>query len=244
MKTGHTDDDTNAISPALPSVTGAHRRTLEAIFRHPVAHNLEWSDVVGLIGKLGDVNEKANREFVFEVAGKRHVMRKPHAKELTTSDVIEVRHFLAQAGLSPGVPSRPAADPAAPSLLIVVDHHGTKIFQVDVTSDDASEHVIKPYDPHHFLHHLMHKDQSRERGQRAPEEPAYYEKIAAAVALGGKIVVVGHGAGKSNAAHHLIEHLQAHHRETYQRIVREIVADLSSITTPQLLDLVRPPLCE
>ena len=181
---------------------------------------------------------------MFEVAGKRHVMRKPHTKDLTSSEVIEVRHFLMQAGLSPEVPSQPAAhpNPAAPSLLIVVDHHGTKIFHVDVTSDDASEHVIRPYDPHHFLHHLVHEDQSREEGQRAPEEPAYYEKIADAAALGGKIVVVGHGAGKSNAAHHLTEYLRSHHSETYQRIVREIVADLSSITTPQLLDLARQAL--
>ena len=89
---------------------------------------------------------------------------------------------------------------------------------------------------------LVHKDQSRERGQRAPEEPAYYETIADAVALGGKIVVVGHGEGKSNAAHHLIEYLKTHHRETYQRIVHEISADLSSVTLPQLLDLARQAL--
>ncbi|MGC2223494.1 MAG: hypothetical protein WA624_14620 [Methylocella sp.] len=139
---------------------------------------------------------------------------------------------------------RVSPNPAAPSLLIVVDHPGTKVFHVDVTSDHASEHVIRPYDPHHFVHHLVHKDQSRERGQRAPEEPAYYEKIADAVALGGKIVVVGHGAGKNNTAHHLTEYLQSHHRETYQRIVREIVADLSSITTPQVLDLARQALRE
>lgn len=244
MKTTHTDDDTGTVARYLSSITGSHRRTLEAIFRHPSAHNLEWHDVVGLIGEIGDAQEKHNSEFVFEVAGKRLEMRKPHTKDLTSSQVIELRHFLMEAGASPEHSSQPAAhpDPAAPSLLVVVDHHGTKIFHIDVTSDDASEHVIRPYDPHHFLHHLAHKDQSRERGQRAPEEPAYYEKIADAVALGGKIVVVGHGTGKSNAAHHLTEYLQSHHRETYQRIVREITADLSSITTPQLLDLARQAL--
>jgi hypothetical protein len=238
------NDETSTVAATLSSVTGGRRRTLEAIFHHPSAHNLEWSDVVGLIEKIGNTQEKANNEFVFEVAGKRHVMRKPHTKDLTSSEVIEIRHFLIQAGLSPEVPSQPAAhlSPAAPSLLIVVDHHGTKIFQVDVTSDDASEHVISPYDPHHFLRHLVHEGQSREEGQRAPEEPAYYEKIAEAVALGGKIVVVGHGTGKSNAAHHLTEYLRSHHSDTYQRTVREIVADLSSITTPQLLDLARQAL--
>jgi hypothetical protein len=171
-------------------------------------------------------------------------MRKPHTKDLTSDEVIDLRHFLDQAGFSPEHPSEAATlpDPVAPNLLIVVDHHEAKIFQIDVPADDALEHDVKPYDPHHFLHHLTHKDQDRERGQRAPEEPEYYEKIADAVALGGKIVVVGHGAGKSSAAHHLTDYLQSHHHATYQRIVREIDADLSSLTTPQLLDLAREAL--
>jgi hypothetical protein len=59
------------------------------------------------------------------------------------------------------------------------------------------------------------------------------------VALGGKIVVVGHGAGKSNAAHHLTEYLRSHHSETYKRVVAEAVCDLSTITTPQLLEIAR-----
>jgi hypothetical protein len=244
MKTQHANDDVGAATRAPASLTGGHRRTMETHNRHPRPNNHEWSDVVGLIGKIGDAQEKANSEFVFEVAGKRHVMRKPHTKDLTGSEVAEVRQFLLQAGWSPEpalrAPTHP--DPAAPSLLIVVDHHGAKIFHVDVVSNDAAEHVIKPYDPHHFLHHLVHKDQSRERGQRAPEEPAYYEKIADALVRAGKIVVVGHGAGKSNAAHHLTAYLQLHHPETSQRIVREVVADLSSITTPQLLDLAREAL--
>jgi hypothetical protein len=158
--------------------------------------------------------------------------------------VIDIRHFLTQAGLSPGPPSQSAVhpDPAAPSLLVVVDQQGAKIYHADVGADDEAEHLIRPSDPHHFLHRLAPKGQSKARGQQAPEEPAFYEKIADALALAGKIVVVGHGAGKSNAAHHLAEYLRSHHRATYDRIVREIVADLSSITPPQLVDLARQAL--
>ena len=241
MTTAQSSHDAGALAGDRQSITGAYRRTLDAIFRHPSAHNLEWRDVVGLVAHIGDAHEKANSEFVFEVAGQRHLMRKPHSKDLTIAEVIELRRFLTRAGVSSERPASAAANqtPVEPSLLIVVDHHGAKIFHVDVSSGDASEHVIRPYDPHHFLHHLAHKDQSRERGQRAPEEPAYYEKIADAVRAGGKIVVIGHGEGKSNAAHHLTEYLKAHHNATYQRIAGEIVADLSSITPPQLLDLAR-----
>jgi hypothetical protein len=246
MKPAETHADAAATALDLATIKGRHRHTLEALFAHPLPHNLRWNDIVGLIGAIGSCQEKSNGEFVLEVAGKRHLMRKPHDKDLTSSEVMDLRHFLQQAGCSPDPSSQPPArpDPAAPSLLIVVDHHGTKIFQADVSSADTSDHVIRPYDPHHFLHHLVHKDQLRERGQRAPEEPAYYEKIAAAVASGGKIVVVGHGTGKSNAAHHLTEYLKSHHRETYQRVVREIDTDLSSITIPQLLDLARHALHE
>ena len=35
---------------------------------------------------------------------------------------------------------------------------------------------IKPYDP--LLHHLTHKDQSRQQGQRAPEDSTFYDRIA------------------------------------------------------------------
>ncbi len=244
MNTPQAGGETRSAQATLPHLAGRHHRTLEAIFHHPAAHNLEWTDVAALIGAIGELHEKANNEFVFDVAGQRHLMHKPHTKDLTNSEVLEVRHFLTQAKFTPGLPSQPATHPvpAAPSLLIVVDHHGTRIFHVDVSSGDVSQHFIRPYDPHYYLHHLMHKDQAQERGQRAPEEPAYYGRIADAVALGGKIVVVGHGTGKSNAAHHLTEYLQAHHRETYQRIVREITADLSSMTVPQLLERAREAL--
>jgi hypothetical protein len=198
---------------------------------------------------LGEVAEKHNGEFAFTIGGEHHMMRKPRTKDLAGDDVIDLRRFLLKAGQSPdGLFQNPnsevqaAANPAAPDLLVVVDHHGARIFHVDLTGEDPAAHVIKPYDPHHFLHHLEHKDQSRERGQRAPEDPSFYDRIAHALADAGKIVVVGHGEGNSNAAHHLTEYLRQHHAATHARIVREVTADLSSVTTPQLLDIARDAL--
>ncbi|MGA2562141.1 MAG: hypothetical protein ABSF96_01135 [Steroidobacteraceae bacterium] len=223
---------------------GAHLRTLEALFRHPPAHNLEWMDVLSLIEKIGTAQEKSNNKFSFEVAGQHYLMHKPHTKDLTSTEVTDLRHFLQRAGWSPEAPSQPAArpEPQSPTLMVVVDHHGAKIYRIDSPTGDASKREITPYDPHHFLHHLTHKDQSREQGQRAPEDAGFYQRIGDALAAGGKIVVVGHGTGKSNAAEHLSEYLRTHHRETYNRIVLEIGADLSAATTPQLLALAEQAL--
>ena len=244
MTTVRTETQAGASPEAHPHVTGSNRRTLEAISRHPVAHNLEWSDVVSLFEKLGTVEQKANAEFEFRMGSERLVMRKPHTKDLTAAEVVELRKFLARAGSSTGSTGKAVHDalPVAPNLMVVMDHHGAKIYHVDVTAADSSQHVIKPYDPHHFQHHLTHKDQSREKGQRTAEDPSFYERIAQALAGAGKIVVIGHGTGKSNAAHHLLEYLKAHHSETHQRVVSEMSAELSSITTRQLLEMAHEAL--
>ncbi len=233
-----------AVRPAERSALhGAHLRTLEALFRHPTAHNLEWMDVVGLIEKIGTVAREGTK-FAFDVGAEHYQMHKPHTKDLTSSEVVDLRHFLQRAGWDPGGPSQAAAHPvpAAPSLMVVMDHHGAKIYRIDRAAGDPSKQEIRPYDPHHFLHHLTHRGQSREQGQRAPEEADFYKQISDAVAAGGRIVVVGHGTGKSNAAQHLSEYLRTHHRETYQRVVAEIGADLSAATTPQLLQLAEQAL--
>jgi len=118
MKIVQSNDNASASARAPLSVTVAHRRTLDEIFRHPSAHNLEWRRVVALIAEIGEVHEKPDNEFVFEVSGKRHVMRRPHHKDLTSPELLELRHFLTQAGVSAEPPSEAAAhpDPASPLL--------------------------------------------------------------------------------------------------------------------------------
>jgi hypothetical protein len=231
-------------APGRAPLRGAHLRTLEALFRHPPAHNLDWRDVLALMERLGVVHRRDSGEFAFDLGAERYVMRQPHAKDLSSSEVVDLRHFLQQAGWSPQGRSFAAATPEAtpPTLMAVVDHHGAKIFRINAESGDASTRQITPYDPHQFLHHLTHKDQSREQGQRAPEDPSFYKRIGDALAVGAKIIVIGHGTGKSNAAQHLTEYLRTHDHETYLRIVGEIGVDLSAITTPQLLALAEQTL--
>ena len=105
------NDNASTLARAPLTVSTSHRRTLEEIFRHPQAHNLEWRRVVALIAEIGDVDKKPDNEFVFKVAGKRHAMRRPHHKDLTGDEMIELRHFLTQAGVSADPPSEPATHP-------------------------------------------------------------------------------------------------------------------------------------
>jgi hypothetical protein len=231
--------DGNTQDGGQQPLSAAERRTLDAIFRHPLQHNLDWSHVAALVERLGEVEQRANSAFSFRIGRETHIVHKPHTKDLASTDVLDLRHFLERAGCSPEMPAPAPARPdlAAPSVLVAVDHHGAKIYHIDVSPADASEHLIRPYDPHHFLHHMKHKDQSRERGQKPAEDTGFYVRIAEALANSGHIVVVGHGKGDSNAAHHLTEYLREHHRDIAARIVADISADLSSLTDGQLLAL-------
>jgi hypothetical protein len=228
-----------ATSNLSATVTGVDRRTLDAIFRHPLSHNLSWREVVALVAAIGAAEEKQNGEFLFQAGAEDLTMKKPHGKDVTGPDVIELRHFLTRAGWSPDASATTRVAPAADALglIVVIDHAGAMVYRIDPSADD--KHGVTSYDPKHLLHHLERKMRDEDRDETYPDDERYFERIAAAVASGAKIVVIGHGKGQSNEADHLSAYLKAHHKETYARIVREIVADISHLTTPELLQLGR-----
>jgi hypothetical protein len=235
------DHDLERAAIAPPLLSGSDRRTYDALFHHPSSHNLKWHDVIHLFERLGSVSEKPNHEYVFVIGEAQHVLRRPHSKDLTPEEIRNLRHFLAANVVSVGLAfaGLPALPIPAPDLLVVIDHHEARIFRANLPVQGASEQNIRPYDPHHFLHHLTHKDQPRERGQRAHEDATYYDRIAQALVTARRFVIIGHGTGKSDAAHHLLEYLAKHHFETSQKLLCELPADLSHITEPALFALAR-----
>jgi hypothetical protein len=214
-------------------------RTLEAIFRHPVARNLAWSDALHLIEGLGSVRQEPNGRLLFAINEHRDVFHQPHDKELTADEIAHLRKFLEGAGVRPGaievIDEDHRPEPATSDMVVAVDHHQARLFTIEGTSETAR--TLRPYDPHHFLHHLSHKQERELRGQREGEESSYYADIAAALAPARRIVVLGHGAGHSNAAAHLEQVLRSKYPEIFARVTAIRPVDLSAATEPQLLAL-------
>jgi hypothetical protein len=233
------DLDAAAALAQSAAVTGVDRRTLDAIFRHPLSHNLSWREVVNLFTAVGGAEEKHNGEFAFRAGDETLAMKRPHSKDLTGPEVIDLRRFLTRAGWSPSaLPSLADADAAPTSgLIVVIDHAGAKVYRIDPSTDDGQG--VMADDPRRLLHHLERKRHDEDRDETYPDDELFFEQVANAVASGGEIVVIGHGKGQSNEADHLTAYLKAHHKQTAARIVREIVADLPHLTTPELLDLGR-----
>jgi hypothetical protein len=221
----------------------ARRRTLDAIFHHPVPHNLSWMDTLHLLTQLGSADEKADGKYSLRINDKHLIFHKPHSKHLDAREVTELRHYLASAGVSPENPhgTPPAAEPASVDVVALIDHHGAKLYRVNLASEQRAE-TVRPYDPHHFLHHLHHRDELREHGQRPPEDLTFYDRIAEALREADRIVLLCHGAGLSNASQILTERLKNYHPGIYARIVRQAEVNTSAMTEAEILAYARQAL--
>jgi hypothetical protein len=236
-------DQSAQTTGAARHMPAADRRTLDAIFHHPVPHNLNWMDVLRLLTHLGSAEEKSDGKYSLTIESHHVIFRKPHGKHLDAREVTELRQFLQSAGVSPGNPYGMGPEPKSQTLDVVVsiDHHGAKLYRVDLSTTQAGE-AVKPYDPYHFLHHLHHREELREQGQRAPEDLTFYDRIAEALRDADRIVVLSHGTGESNAAHILAERLAKHHPDVYARIVKQADVNTSAMTEAEIIAYARDAL--
>jgi hypothetical protein len=212
------------------------RRTLDAIFHHPVSHNLSWMDTLHLLTHLGSASETADGKYSLTINGKHLIFHKPHDKHLDARQITDLRHFFASSGISPDNPygTPTTAESTSLDVVALIDHHGAKLYRIHLSSDQRAE-TVTPYDPHHFLHHLHHRDETREQGQRPPEDLTFYDRIAEALRDVDRIVLLSHGTGVSNASNVLTERLKKHHPGIYARIIRQAEVNTSAMTEAEIL---------
>jgi hypothetical protein len=213
------------------TLSEANLRTFHALFRQPAGYKLKRANVIRLLKTLG-------------IDDAHHRVRKLKAKDITGDEVLEFRQILARAGFSPGTSAQtgPAENASrkqsavvarAPHLLVVVEYHEAHIYRLETQAADPPAHLIERHDPHHFRHHLTDRDLYRGPEGRAPEDPSFYASLAEALAAARAIIVVGHGAGHSNADR-LVQFLRLNHNDTFQKVKRLVVEDLSQFI-PQLM---------
>ena len=197
--------------------------------------SMRWADAVELVEHLGEVQPQGGEEFAFTIGTARELFRRPHSADLGIDEISRLRKFLKTA-------SGESADSQAvqsPRTLVVIDHHAARVFQDGNLGRPQSEVAIKPYDPHHFHHHLIHRKEAHYEGDRVPEETSFYGEIAEVLAPAKEIILIGHGVGKSSAVDVLIDYLKKHHSDIAERVKATKIEDLSALTEPQIEALAR-----
>jgi hypothetical protein len=168
-------------------------------------------------------------EFAFIVGTRRELFKRPRTHELGMEEVSRLRRLLKETGAAAAVES---AQPCR--MVAVIDHHVAHIYQ-DLRGTRPQEEVtVKPYDPHGFHRHLIHRKEAHYQGERVPEEMSFYEDVAKTLMLANEIVLIGHATGKSSAVDVLVEYLKNHSPETFQRVKSVETVDLSALTEPEV----------
>jgi hypothetical protein len=213
-----------------------HLATLhENLLHGKLPRNLSWKETIELIDHLGKVEHIHDEEFDFLIGGESIVFKHSAEHDLSVDEVSRLRAFLKRA--ESASPIEHLTQPSR--MVVVIDHHSAHIYAETGATQPRPDESIKPYDPFHFHHHILHRKEAHYVGEHIPEENSFYEEIAKALTPAVEIVLIGHGTGKSNAAEHLAEYLKAHHIDTAKRIMSIENADLSAITQPQIEELAR-----
>ena len=96
-----TRDPTPGGSMATPDLSNNHRDTLKKIFAHPVSHNVEWQDVIGLLGAVGDIEER-HGNLAVTLGGETEVLHRHGSEKWLDADaVMSLRKLLASHGIEP-----------------------------------------------------------------------------------------------------------------------------------------------
>ena len=80
-----------------------HRKTLEAIFAHPVSANIQWRDIEALFVDLGaEVSEREGSRVAVVFFGEVRVFHRPHPSPNTDKGAVaSIRNWLKQYGVEP-----------------------------------------------------------------------------------------------------------------------------------------------
>ena len=103
-----------------------HELLLESLLAGSLPRNVHWSDVVGLIGKLGEIEPHGGTEFAFIVGSQRAFFKRPSTHTLEEREVPRLRGFLREADLS-GSPKNQCNRHAALSSSITILEESTRM---------------------------------------------------------------------------------------------------------------------
>lgn len=217
---------------STPPLTGAHLRTYQAIFQHPISRNLGWHDVHALFRQLGWIDEESNGNLKVTRNGQTLVLHPPRSKDVSEKDeVMSLRHFLERSEAT-----TPAVNDKEMHGLLVIDHREARIFRFAMHG--AVPQQILPHEPDDFFRHA-HNSKEFSRGKEKPDPNSFFEPVAQALQGAFQILVFGTGTGMSSEMDQFIGWLKNHHPELAKRIIGSLAVDERHLTEDQLLAKAR-----
>lgn len=121
------------------------------------------------------------------------------------------------------------------ALVAAVTHDVTRVWLLHEESTEPVLVIRRPGVVH------MHARAGQERHGHAAEtsEAPYFIEVARVLNLGSNVLLLGHGAGRSNTMEQFLGHLETHHEPLLGRIVASRNVNIPALSDQQLVDHAR-----
>jgi hypothetical protein len=84
--------------PGPEHLNSHHRDTLQQIFQEKTNYNVEWHDVISLLGAVGSIEQQHDDMFLFRIGEETEVLRRPSEKDIDGQQLVDLRRILTTAG--------------------------------------------------------------------------------------------------------------------------------------------------
>jgi hypothetical protein len=221
-----------------------HERTLQALFAHPLHHDLRLADVEALLLHLGmHVEHRSDHRFNLKAPSGAtvvvHAASGKHHPFLNEEGTLRLRRFLKQEGITPEHPIADAPHPRgdqAKRLVVHLDHRGARLWWLK--GNEINTSTLQPHGPWSSHQRLSHRHDRDLAGERAPLDYDYLNQLSKALLEADRVLLLGHGHGQSDLRELLKQHLSQHHPSAEERL-EVAMADDTACTDAELLAIAR-----
>ena len=221
-----------------------HAHTLQALFHHPLKHDLRMSDVEALLLHLGaHVEHLSDHRLKLQLpSGETMVLHAAgglHHPFLEADGMLRLRRFLEEAGIAPEHPEAPhphTRGDQAKSLVIHLDHRGARLWWLE--GDAVETSTLQPHDLWRSHQRLSHRHDRDMAGQRAPLDYDYLKQLYEAVLEADRVLMLGHGHGQSDLRQLLKKYIEKHNPAKAEILESEALDD-TSCSDEEMLAIAR-----
>jgi hypothetical protein len=207
-----------------------HVHMLSELYAHPIAHNIEWRDLIPALTSIGLTHVDKNGDHHF--TRNDHTVAFGHANHdtLDAEEILKLRHFIRDSAAAKNKTPDLAND-----IIVAIDHHRAIVFHDPDTAFESRTEEHADQTKFRVLHKHPKSPPFSNVGPGIDDD--YYDSVIKEMANARRIVILGHGTSASNAASQLMAKISEKNPETASRIVAIQRCDLEAMTEPQMISL-------
>lgn len=207
-----------------------HLHTLSELSAHPIARNVEWSELIPALASIGLLHEEKNGNYHFSRNGHTLAFEHSHRKVLETEEILKLRRFLQLSAKS-----ETDSDDTADGVIVAIDYHKAFICHDPGNASESHVNLHANLSSGRILHKTARTAPFND--SNPPEDAEYLESVIKEILPSERIVILSHGTGSSRASDHLLEVIQKDYSELAHRIVATKNCDLEAMTEPQIVEV-------